>query len=367
MNNNGVITAPVTTTDVSTVLQTSSHDVGTLCRHDSINMWSRFKPVTIPNPAPDRDTEWWKASDGSCNIILPEVKNIYSQVVDTITEDGTNGYSYRKVGGSATAPYRLADFDKYDHYASPPIARVVVPEKVLRDHDLTATCLIPVPDIDTTLPGSLLLEDISCNGGKTLGDLYFGFMIFDSSNTLRGRVTSDTVGSKTATFDLNDSFQPGTYTVYCFLSSVPLLQNATDTAGFFYAVPYCAPAQVEITDEQEVQIALTARYIVLTAGDSPNKDKVSINFTLNVTTDFPQQVNNNVIRMRFSENDPNDVMEQGEKTLDLEDFYLNATDPYTYSGVFSIDVGYRQKNFYLYVSLAGGLYTRSFVPLLPAT
>lgn len=367
MNNNGVITAPVTTTDVSTVLQTSSHDVGTLCRHDNINMWSRFKPVTIPNPAPDRDTEWWRASDGSCNIILPEVKNIYSQVVDTITEDGTNGYSYRKVGGGATAPYRLADFNKYDHHASPPIARVVVPEKVLRDHDLTATCLIPVPDIDKTLPGSLLLEDISCNGGKTLGDLYFGFMIFDSSNTLRGRVTSDTVGSKTATFDLNDSFQPGTYTVYCFLSSVPLLQNATDTAGFFYAVPYCAPAQVEITDEQEVQIALTARYIVLNVEDSPNKDKVSINFTLNVTTDFPQQVNNNVIRMRFSENDPNDPMEQGEKTLDLEDFYLNATDPYTYMGSFSIDVGYRQKNFYLYVSLAGGLYTGSFVPLLPAT
>lgn len=367
MNNKGVITAPVTTTDVSTVLQVSSHDVGTLCRHGRINMWSRFKPVTIPNPAPDRDTEWWRASDGSCNIILPEVKNIYSQVVDTITEDGTNGYSYRKVRGGATAPYRLADFNKYDHYASPPIARVVLPEKVLRDHDLTATCLIPVPDIDKTLPGSLLLEDIPCNGGKTLGDLYFGFMIFDSSNNFRGRVTSDTVGSKTATFDLNDSFQPGTYTVYCFLSSVPLLQNAVDTAGFFYAAPYCAPAQVEITDQQEVQIAVTARYVTLNTEDQPNKEKVAINFSLSVTTNFPQQIDGNLIRMRFAENSPNDVMEQGEKTINLDDFFLTATEPYTYMGSFSIDAGYRQKNFYLYVSLAGGLYTRSFVPLLPAT
>ncbi len=40
-HNNGVITAPVNTDDVSAVLGANSHDVATLCSHERINKWSK--------------------------------------------------------------------------------------------------------------------------------------------------------------------------------------------------------------------------------------------------------------------------------------------------------------------------------------
>ena len=41
-----MLTAPITTTKVANELQTSSHDVGTLCTSSNINMWAKYKPVS---------------------------------------------------------------------------------------------------------------------------------------------------------------------------------------------------------------------------------------------------------------------------------------------------------------------------------
>lgn len=128
MNNNGVITAPVTTTDVSTVLQTSSHDVGTLCSMDSINMWAKYKPVDYNSVAPDRDGEWWKGTDGMCGINVPSQSGGLDQIYD-------QPWTYNPPNGGATAPYRLADFDGYNDKCTYFVTGKLVNEEVSLDYE----------------------------------------------------------------------------------------------------------------------------------------------------------------------------------------------------------------------------------------
>ena len=74
-------TTGITTTLVGTTLGVSSRDVGTLCTHPNINMWSKYKPVSINNAAPERSTDWWKGEDGTCNIKY-YVSNSYQNVIN---------------------------------------------------------------------------------------------------------------------------------------------------------------------------------------------------------------------------------------------------------------------------------------------
>lgn len=48
---NGIITAPVDTSDVATALGVNSHDIGTLCLSDKINKYALFRPTysTVPS------------------------------------------------------------------------------------------------------------------------------------------------------------------------------------------------------------------------------------------------------------------------------------------------------------------------------
>lgn len=42
-----IVSAPLNTRDVGSVLGSASNDVGTLCTHANINMWAKYKPVPL--------------------------------------------------------------------------------------------------------------------------------------------------------------------------------------------------------------------------------------------------------------------------------------------------------------------------------
>lgn len=115
MNSNGIITAPVTTTDVSTVLGTGSHSLSTLCTHSSINPYAKYKPVKYSNPTPDRngnDKYWWRADDGLCGFTT-QVCTSLNEVLDYMKSGSS--YSYVPPSGGQNSAYRLADFNGYNH------------------------------------------------------------------------------------------------------------------------------------------------------------------------------------------------------------------------------------------------------------
>ena len=109
INDEEVIQAPVSIDDVQKVLSTNDNDIGKLCTNASINMWSKHKPV----------------KDGglfSTNIVGRGIKIPYATTITDFMKLITNGrtldWSYDKPTGGIYSPYRLADFNGYDHYAN---------------------------------------------------------------------------------------------------------------------------------------------------------------------------------------------------------------------------------------------------------
>lgn len=126
--NNGFISAPVSIYDVQKTLGVSSSDLGTLCRSAYVNKWAKYKPVPIDiiNTTPqlksdktwDDQATWWKAKNGKCGL---------SYTSQTSIGDVKTNIDYKRVvwgrtipTGNYAEPYRLLDFNEYNHRAFPP-------------------------------------------------------------------------------------------------------------------------------------------------------------------------------------------------------------------------------------------------------
>lgn len=102
----------ISTSLVANTLQTSSHDVGTLCTHSSINMWSKWKPINA-NVTTLTDTVLQQHDYG---ILAPSSSS-------TIQDALGKSWTYDRPKGGSTSPYRLGDFRKYDHGVPPPVTQ----------------------------------------------------------------------------------------------------------------------------------------------------------------------------------------------------------------------------------------------------
>lgn len=120
----GVIERPVSIADVKTVLQVSENDLGTLCTKNSINSWSRRKPVRYNKITPMTEEEFKSTNYGfliSSATIGDVFKPIdYSSSLSNIfatTPLSQIVSSLKPRGGSYNEPYRLTDFEGYNHTA----------------------------------------------------------------------------------------------------------------------------------------------------------------------------------------------------------------------------------------------------------
>lgn len=105
----GVIMAPVDIVrDVAAVLGSSSKDLGTLCTHPDINMWSAKKPVEHNAPWITTDQKFEELHYG-INMNIKTVAQIVS---------GYSGFCWEYTQPSTW--FRLLDFDGYNHSATPP-------------------------------------------------------------------------------------------------------------------------------------------------------------------------------------------------------------------------------------------------------
>lgn len=126
-----IITAPVSIADVKDVLNEDSDDLGTLCKQSGINMWSKYKPVSLNRlfvqDTLNADKKSWTAQSGKLGWWLggQGVQNA-SLVVPFVTskkelEDGNGVWKYNKPSGGSSSPYRLSDFIGYYDNASEPL------------------------------------------------------------------------------------------------------------------------------------------------------------------------------------------------------------------------------------------------------
>lgn len=126
--NNGLISYPIGVGEVRNVLGTNHADVGWVCsRGTLINKWAKYKPVIYPNLLdttgqlnPDKtwksSATWWQASDGKCGFTI----NLRTDSAALVNNWGTD-WTYNPPTGGTAAPYRLIDFNYYDHKAVSPV------------------------------------------------------------------------------------------------------------------------------------------------------------------------------------------------------------------------------------------------------
>lgn len=108
----------ISTSLVANTLQTSSRDVGTLCTYNSINKWSKHKPIRYPKVDGLSDSEFkGTTADQLAGIYYGLKSNVIATDYESLHQT-TYEYVGKPTGGQ-NAPYRLGDFRGYDHSAVP--------------------------------------------------------------------------------------------------------------------------------------------------------------------------------------------------------------------------------------------------------
>lgn len=140
-NSNGLISAPVSVFDVKSAIGTNTLDVGSLCTKVTlINKFAKYKPVRLQNVIDTTvingvaqlnndktwksTTNWWRGDDGKCGLDV----NVYDTEYK-LTQGFESEWGYLVPrGGSVTPiePYRLIDFNQYNHKAQAPFRASVI-------------------------------------------------------------------------------------------------------------------------------------------------------------------------------------------------------------------------------------------------
>lgn len=370
---NGIIKAPINPAEVYEVLGVSptskGYDVGYICSnaHKKTNIWSRFKPVRWKSFGINlTNDQWWKGEDGQCGIDFTNARAVnYTQIPSKMTDDGNNGWEYLPPNGDPF-PYRLLDFIKYKHDAPPPIGGFSVPSKVGVNGTFTASVMEQIITIDKDEPGSIAFDDIKADSTgeiASLSDYFLGVYVTDTSGTRMGRAISDKNNTRlTVTYSVNGLVQGRSYIVYPFLAKYSMSQSSTDIENIYYTIPNAYPQEIKIVSKEEasgLSIVLHATYNY----DSSGK-KTSIFWTLDITSESGFTFTNNAITMRFIENEPMDPLYAGEVQNRLIDISVSPNDKFSTSGLFNINSAYADKDYYVYLSLMSGVYTRRVVPMM---
>lgn len=109
-NSNGIISTDLSGIsiggDISEVLQEQSLDLGTLCKSDKVNMWSKNKPIKYAS--------WTGKGTGQADSD-GNPYGIYRPSGDSLPSVAASPIYWVKPTGGSSSPYRALDFDGYNH------------------------------------------------------------------------------------------------------------------------------------------------------------------------------------------------------------------------------------------------------------
>ncbi len=349
---NGVITSPVSVFDVRKVLGVASTDVGTLCTSKKINMWSRYKPVRVPNKIElDRTTLWYKGTNSRCGLRIPQSTS--RKDIVSYYNSNTSEWTYEQPQGGMLSPYRLGDFLKYYHSALPAIAGWSCPSEVKQDGTFTCSVLKNNEGNDESEylnAGSLNLREIYV-GAKPLAEFYFGCVVTDTSYNVKffaaGRKMSDgTYSYGFPNFSTNTLTLGSTYFVYPFLAQNPQDQSGNMVANNFCTLPLVKRTNIKVVSEEEyskIDILFQATGML----DESSGDMGAITVTFKVTNKGTSSKSfSGSITIRYTDSSDSDSLSGGEQRETIPDFTVTAggtSRPFLH--VFSIGPAYRDESY----------------------
>lgn len=109
---NGIIKAPIRTSEVASCIGEPSLDVGTLCKSGRVNKFSRMKPIVKATVMELTEADMLAANWGM---------DIRDTSITNVRANGISTWVYNQPTGGDNAPYRLLDFNGYNHYSTSPL------------------------------------------------------------------------------------------------------------------------------------------------------------------------------------------------------------------------------------------------------
>lgn len=250
--------------DVQRALGTNECDLGSLCKHNSINMWARYKPETAVTGLATYGISPITLQQRSLNGYGIEARtNQGYGSISTLVTALRNGsaatpFTYKKPTGGTASPYRLTDFANYWHEAPVPIrAPYAQTDRLAVTQQGTAQPYFYC-DISGTTYG-LGLEDLRLQSDSNqIKEYYFGILIYDNNNysaaTQNMQIKNNPVGELIGVTLTNVPQQELTYQMIPFFSTLPFASASESGTGLIYPMQFAG---------QEIKTSVEARYILI--------------------------------------------------------------------------------------------------------
>lgn len=319
-HSNGKITAPINLDgDVFATLGIGSvggdYDLGYACAntHGKINPWARYKPVRYESLAPGPDEKWWQGWDGNCGVKPFQMAGYWD--APKHADGSMNGWEYTPPTGGKF-PFRLTDFNGYNHLASPPISRFSCPDTATNQFTssnfvCSAAIMMPSEGHDT--------DFLNMGDFAEIADCYFGVYVKHKTSQMSRRVTADKkIGTGYAVVTVNSwGMTAGDWEVYPFLSTAILKQDDPDIAHIAYSVPMVSKRDIEIVGSY-VSITILGGVMPSVMG--------YIEVTVRVRNGSSSLISfrNNSCMSRFASKKFEDPMVIGESRETIENFQVSA-------------------------------------------
>ena len=316
-NSNGIISGSVRQiADVKTVLGESVNTLSGLCTSTKINWWSKKKPVQFTGT---RSSTWWKSRTQDCGINPYQL----SSVADVINHcNGTeNGWTYYGRPNGSTYPYRLLDFQGYNHNATPPIS----------SFRLGASTIAP----GTTLSAFIVVRYSSNSDMLSLSDIdvlapcYLGIYCRRTGTTTGFEgYCSTTIENGGDEVQLSTTgWTAGTYTIYPFLSTA----SRSGVVADFYTIPMVSAPTLTIVS--------SAVFVNISDATKSGIRNVSVTVQIVNRTSSSVTLTNNRWRTRpkyEEENDP-ETVEDMSGTIANQTVAVGATVEVTFTATLTGD------------------------------
>ena len=213
----------ISTTLVADTLGASSRDVGTLCTHQAINKWSKWKPVRYGSVSPI--TEAQLASTNFGMSIPSSTTNNYLVALDEWVYIRPNNAS----------GYRLGDFRNYHHTA-------VNPMHIFNPVSLNALQTVPIKLEAESAPSNNF--QIGMSDFLNAENLYFGIVFKRDNGTLYAQTALTTLAQSGLSLELptNSPILYGDYVDLYYIISNTRVSEAKLLADANITIMYATPA-----------------------------------------------------------------------------------------------------------------------------
>lgn len=334
----------------------------------SINPWAKNKGFGYNSENFDYDPQNPDASNASRAAARKEKNQGFDLTNARISTNGSvsdiaskydgnmNGWLYVKPKGRASGePYRLRDFDGYDHGALCFVQRFGTPARWAKDFGaFNVSFMISMPPEGNEDPTYLHHSDF-----PAIANAYIGVAMIDENGNI-SRMTADDIVSN-AGIALNvpvTTLAEGTYTLYPFFSTKKL---AFTDGGIIVSEQFTVPNVNKATlvlMNKSITISISSEYLYSVT------DTHTLSYTVTVYNNGngERTLTNNWIRLRYADKTWNDTMNVNEKEREIGTITIAAGSSYTFSGFFSGVVQDLYNSSRVWVSLHTAAYQQSDVP-----